>query len=445
MSLRDSKLQAIGYYALELQRRERAEKNRFKRLGWFVWRWAVMVYHEFVRDDVGIRAESLAYLMLFSLIPLVAGGFFIFTVLAQFGLVQDAIQNAVDGFLATIPGEHREFINTYLLQAKDSYLSTIQEKSGTIGIFALVFLAWVGLKTFNNIERTLNFIWSSESERPFFEKVRNFLVVVVAAPVAITGGLSVPLILKKIPTTRYLLEQVPLLGALLNHVVPLGLIFCVFLGMYRFVPVRRVFWRSALIGAVFATVLIEVSNFLIRLYFQFGMNSAYGKAASVPIIGFWIYLVWLIVITGSEISYLIQNEKQVLQEPSREPTFREAEALLLVLSVLLEAHQTGTNPVSFSMLSEASGLKGDSLAFLLDYLQERGFVVEVNPSVEKEDIEFVLSRDVSDVPISNLLADFVGEPTGERTSVRRLWERALVSWLSQFEQVTIANLQKSKK
>jgi len=38
-----------------------------------VGRWALLLYHEYVRDDVRVRAESLSFLMLLSLLPLVAG------------------------------------------------------------------------------------------------------------------------------------------------------------------------------------------------------------------------------------------------------------------------------------------------------------------------------------------------------------------------------------
>jgi membrane protein len=379
-----------------------------------------MLNHEAIRDDVRIRAESLAYLMIFSLLPLIAGGFFIFTVLAQFGFVQEALQSLVDGFLSTIPTEHREFLADYILKFKDSYLKSMTEKSGTFGIFALLILVWVGLSTFTNIEKTLNSIWSSERSRSFFVRARNFLVVSVAAPVALTAALSIPLILRKISVTNYLLNTVPLLPAFLSHVIPLSIILGIFTLMYLYVPVQKVYLRSAVVGALFSTFLLELVNVGMRIYFTYGTNTAYGKAAIVPLIGFWLFLIWLVVILGAEVSFLVQNEKEFTIPTLNNYNLNQVEGLFSILSLLQKAYQEASGPVSFQVFKNYTGLNSDDTKEMVSFLVKNRFIVE-SAGNELSDSTYVLARDLKGVLLTDVLTQLFAVQEKKKSSPFEEW------------------------
>lgn len=366
-----------------------------------------MLYREAVKDDVKIRAESLSFLMIFSMLPLIAGSFFIFTIFTQFGMVQEALGNFINHFLGTIPDENRHLIEDYVLRFKDSYLHNISGKSGTLGIFALAILGWVGLQTFNNIDRTINFIWSSDRERPFLEKSRNFIVVTFGAPLVIIASLSVPLILKQLSFTRVIFERLPVLMSLINFLVPVALVFATFAVLYRYVPVRRVRWKSALIGSVFAATCLQLCNAIMHLYFKVGTNTAYGKAAVVPLIGFWIYLVWIIVIVGAELSYLVQNEKFVISNLELPPSFYEAECLFIVLASLKKHFTHAKGPVSWTELFQKTSLRGNHLKRILEFLEEKKILTPIPPGPRSTDTEYTLAQDLKNLRVSTLLEDFI--------------------------------------
>lgn len=234
MSLQSQKIKKIGRAVLKIRQREENAVSKtelfFLRLG----RWATMLAHELFKDEVKIRAESLSFLMVFSLLPLIAGGFFLFNIFAKFGFVQDALRGAIDNLLLSIPYEHREIVSQYVTQFANTYWDSVSSKSGSIGIFALFILLWVGLSTFNNIDRTLNHIWSSHRERPFFEKFRNFLVTMVLAPIVLVSALSIPLILLKMDIGAFVVEKFPLIPFLVN-----ALLFPL-LGWLTFTPYLQV-------------------------------------------------------------------------------------------------------------------------------------------------------------------------------------------------------------
>ncbi len=441
MSVLSENIKSIGRRVEALRVREENESNTWKRRGLAFLRWFWMIYHEYLRDDVTVRAQSLSYLMLFSILPLIAGAFFIFTFFAQFGMVQDAMSGAVEQFLSTIPAEHQAFVRDYVLRFKDAYLANMTQSSGSVGIFALFFLIWIGLSTFSNLDTTLNVIWSSESKRPFAEQARNFIVVVVLAPIVLAGGFSVPLILKRFVVTRYILEQVSILGVMLAYVIPGVLILAMFLAMYRFLPVRRVWWRSAFWGALFATVGLALTNVAMRIYFHYGTNTAYGKAAVVPLIGLWIYLLWLVVILGAEVSFLVQNAKDIFVSDDEGPTFKEGEGMLSVLAGLFRAHQEGMGPVSFELLRDQSGLDSEKLRRVISFLMEQEIAVECLGQHGSEGGLYVLSKDVQELPVHTLLERFfqsVG--SSEFKGLGVLWEAGFAHWIKFFKKTHVADL-----
>lgn len=439
MMVQDRKIMRIADRVRRIRVKEAREANSAKKFLLTAERWALMLYHEYLRRDLQVRAESLAFLMGMSILPLIAGAFLIFTVFAQFGMVSDALQGAVDRFLVTIPDEHREFVRDYIIRFKDVYLATVSKRSGSIGIFALFFLVFIGVQAFSNVDRTINFIWSTNRDRPFLETVRNFLVVSVAAPLVLIAGLSIPIILNRIAVSKYVFDQVPLLFKLLNTVVAPALIFFTFAMMYRFVPVQRVYWKSALIGATFSTVFLELSNSLMAYYFRFGTVSAYGKAAVVPLIGFWIFIVWIVVILGAEVSFLLQNSRSLFDEPDSGVSFFDGKLLLRILAHLRECFAEGLTPPTCAGLAETLSARHDRVLYILCFLVEKKLAIEA--LLEKERATaYVLARNIDELSLAPMLREFYEMRKAGGTVAQRdksLWDEGLKHWLSYFEGKTI--------
>jgi membrane protein len=81
-------------------------------------------------------------------------------------------------------------------------------------------------------------------------------------------------------------------------------IWFLFLGVYRYLPARRVPWRTALVAATFTAILHELLKVGFGWYVTEVANyrSTYGNLLTVAVLVFWIYYEALAFILGGEIA-----------------------------------------------------------------------------------------------------------------------------------------------
>jgi len=441
MSAKSESLIKIKRWAREMSLKETVAETRLAKGVYGLRKCFYLLAHEFIKDDVRVRAESMAYLMIFSLLPLIAGFFFLLSVFSKVGLVQQAIDSMTGNFLEQIPEMHRDYVASYVFRFRDVYLESLFQQSSTLGIFAFSFLAWVGLKVYSNIDSTLNHIWSSDRKRPFTEKVRNFIVVSAIAPIVVIAGVSLPLVIKQLALKIAMMTKIATAFAVFNSVVPSGLIFITLLAMYRYLPVERVKWKSAIWGAAAATLALELTNVAIQFYFRFGTQTAYGKAAIIPILGLWAYFVWLVVILGAEVSYLVSHGIEVLGAEGWSPSWVECRGITRMLAEAQKAFELGEGPLRVVALQSVSGLDSEKLKITLGLLLKKRWLVQCLVSDDPEGEYYSVVRDLSQMPMNEILFTlFEGSLTQIPQQPRGLWEQSLDWWLQFFKDKKLQNL-----
>jgi len=114
------------------------------------------------------------------------------------------------------------------------------------------------------------------------------------------------------------------------------------LAAYTLIPHRRVRVRHAFIGALAATVLIELAKHGFASYIEHSSyEQVYGTLAIVPIFIFWIYLSWILVLLGASVTASLAAFDY---RPPHAPQLREGEefsGLLRVLARFAEAQRGG--------------------------------------------------------------------------------------------------------
>jgi len=83
-------------------------------------------------------------------------------------------------------------------------------------------------------------------------------------------------------------------------------LWVMFLLIYRYLPARRIQWRTALIGATFTALLFELLKQAFAWYVNnfARFNSTYGNFAFIAILVIYIYWVSIVFILGGEVAQI---------------------------------------------------------------------------------------------------------------------------------------------
>ncbi|UWX58301.1 YihY family inner membrane protein [Chlorobaculum sp. MV4-Y] len=344
----------------------------------------------FVHDRILMSAGSLAFQTLLSLVPLMAVTLSILKVFPVFASLKQYIgdflfQNFAPAKGLILKGYLWEFID------KTSSLSTVG------GLFLIVIVLFL----ISTIDQTLNDIWEVQTPRRRLQGFTLYWTVLTLGPVFI--GTSVL-------ASSYVWYSVFAEGALLEmktrvlSYVPLFNSAIAFFLLYMLVPNRKVRFTHALAGGVLAAVLFELA----KRWFTFYVSSfatfehIYGALSVVPMLFFWIYLEWVVVLTGAEFVFSLGYFRPAVC-PARE--FDPLQGLPEVVAVLRSvwrAQLSGSFMTGKKLL--ASEIIGDrsKLGFAVDFLKQNGILHQT------ADGGLAISADIHTVSLYDLYAKLPG-------------------------------------
>lgn len=248
------------------------------------------------QDQIGMIGGYLAYISLLSLIPLIA---VMFSMLKAFPMFSQFRQNIEAFIYANVIPSRGEEIQTYVSQF-------IGNTGGmtAVGISALVLVA---LLLIHNIDKTLNKIWRvTKRPRPIIS-FSIYWMILTLGPILFGSSIAVTSYLIRL--TSFAEDYTPGLSTLLLSAVPYLMSLLAFFLLYLVVPNIKVRSRHAFFGALLAMILFELSKRGFAAYVTHfpAYDTIYGALALVPIMFVWVYLCWLVVLLGAELTALLQQ------------------------------------------------------------------------------------------------------------------------------------------
>jgi membrane protein len=390
---------------------------------------------KFQDDQLSLRATSLTYTTLLSLVPFLAVAF---SVLKAFG-VQNQLEPALAGMLAPLGPEASELTHRIL-----SFVD--KQQVGVLGAVGVAGLFYTVLSLIGKIEEALNTIWRVRRARSLGRQFSDYLSVVLVGPVLVFTALALTASAQSYWLVQRVLELNPFgwLVPLLTRLTPLLLLCTAFTFLYQFVPYTRVHLRSAVFGGVVAGLLWQVAGIGFTTFVASSSSYAaiYSSFAIVVLFLIWLQLGWLIVLVGAEVAYHHQHPEAYRTDASRaSPSQRFREHLALAALVELARGALSGRPLMDpARLAATLGVPQASLDELMEGFVRSGLLLRA-----AEPAGILLGRLPEQIPVVEILdtvrktgADPLG--SGREEQVRGILQRRDQAVRQALEGVTLRSL-----
>jgi membrane protein len=336
-----------------------------------IGRYVFALCRDLFDGQISMRAMSLVYTTLLSLVPILA---LAFSVLKAFG-AHDTLAPLLTEFLRPLGSQADDVVNNIL-----GFVDKM--KIGVLGSVGVSLLLYSAVSLIQKVEASFNFIWRITRPRPLAQRVGDYLSVLMVGPVLVFSaiGLTASVSSNSVVAKIIAIEPFGMLFYSLTKLLPYVLIVGAFTFLYNFVPNTRVRWQAAAGGGLFAGVSWQASSVLFASFVgsATNYNAIYSGFAIFIFLLIWLHLGWLILLLGCQLAYYLQHPAQLA--PDREvPALsgRGAEFLtLMIMSLSGRRFLDGAPGLTQEELARALNAPPEHVAQAVDVLLHQGLLVE---------------------------------------------------------------------
>lgn len=333
---------------------------------------------KFHRDFCFDRAASLAFATILSLIPFAVLFFSFVGLLGGGERIIHFVQQKI------LPAVVPEFHNQVMGWLKSSISPTVFKAgpAGLINLAALLGLIVGALNLLVTAERVFNTMWRVKGSRHYFQKVTAFWVLLTSSPFVILASMWIGNVL--VPqggAVESFLARHVVVRSLYNLCAPVLVETICFALLYLYLPSARVRFRNAVIAGLCAAILWELSKkgFYLYVIQAGGVTNFYRKLATVPLFFIWLFLTWIIILWGGQLSYALQNTKALISEQNKGQGAHRFSQVFLGLFLLFRVYESflkGRPTPELAVLADEVGVPQDVLLDIAEFLVDRGILVE---------------------------------------------------------------------
>jgi membrane protein len=251
----------------------------------------------FINDEALSRGAAIAFYTVTSIAPVLL----IVIAIAGLAFGQEAAQNAITAQLSDLMGQQ----TAEVLQAAVANASS--KSSGiTATIIGIVTLLVTASGVFGEMQSALNAIWKAKPKGTTVSRLIRARAASLGLVVTLGFLLMVSLVVSTALTAfgNYLDAILPfgkIILTVLNVLVSLLLISCLFAAIYKVLPDRDLQWSDVVVGAVATAILFTIGKSLISWYIgSSAVASSFGAAGALIVLLLWVYYSAQIFLLGAE-------------------------------------------------------------------------------------------------------------------------------------------------
>jgi len=349
-----------------------------------------------VRDilagQLTLRAMSLVYTTLLSVVPLIAMSF---SVLKGLGVHNDLKPLLYQG-LAPLGEQGRE-ITDEVINLVDNV------RGGLLGSVSLAFFVFTAISMVQKVEESFNFVWHVGQPRSIARRFSEYLVVLLVGPVVVVIALGMIASVRNNDIVQMLLahEALGTVFVAAGKVTPYLLVAGVFTFLYMFVPNTKVSFKSALIGGavggcMWAAIGVIFTTFVVYAGTRQLIYSGFAVVITTLI---WLYLSWLVLLIGAQLAFYHQRPAFLRigrREPSLSNSMRECLALN-TMYLVGQAFRDKDKKITLDKICTQLKVPSIALVPIANRLENGGLLLVT----EKE--ELLPGREVSRIQIAEIL------------------------------------------
>lgn len=355
-------------------------------------RFLYAMLRDFFSGQLTMRAMSLVYTTLLSVVPLLA---FSFAVLKGFG-VFNQLEPYLDDLLAPL-GPQGERITHQVLELVENVRGSV------LGGVGLAFFLYTAISMVKKVEESFNYVWYVSKPRSFSRRFTEYLVVLLVGPMAMVIAIGMLTSIQSNAVIQYLLNNEALGPVLVlsGKFVPYLLISGVFAFLYFFMPNTKVNLKSALVGGIAGGFMWATMGAIFTTFILFATRTQQiyaGFAVAITTL-IWLYLNWLVLLIGAQLAFYHQRPA-FLRIGRREPRLSNAMRERVALNVMFLAGQAFRDPdrsVTMGEVSSSLRIPSIALAPIVSALETAGLLM----STDQE--ELIPGQEMSRIRITQIL------------------------------------------
>lgn len=382
-----------------------------------------------IKNRSGQQAAALSYHTIFGIVPLAIMVLLIFQSFPAYKAVGDRFKAKVYNELRLDikypnpdkPGEVLaasdrldEMVNGFFAGLND----------GRIALVSTIIILWAAIGLLSTIERSFNNIWHVGKGRNILHRVINYWAILTLGPLLLGAGIYAS---AWFSTLTELQRKANIAPAIVSYCIAVVVFFL----LYYVLPNTKVQAKAAIWGALVAAFVWSLAKWGFSVYVTklIPYSEVYGVLGLIPLTIFWIYVSWLIVLFGLQLTFTTQHLKsldaaEIAMTKRRDDYFIANDITVFrIVGEIAESFEKGSGAIGTEIICSKLDIPIDFGDKILNHLVRAGIIMRVSDPkvgyVPAKEPENILLSDISKAVVSAGFAQHL--PTGD-DKFSRIWQ-----------------------
>ena len=330
-----------------------------------------------VSDQIQLRAMGLVYTTLLSIVPLLALSV---SVLKSFG-VHNQLEPILNNFLEPMGDKGMELSGQIIHFVENMNVAVL----GTVGIALLLYTA---ISLVQKVEGAFNYIWCVNHRRTLAQQFSHYLTVLMIGPVLVVSLVGIVASTMTTHWAQYILsyDTVGFSSWFNAQVLPTLIVTAMITSVYMFVPNTKVRLLPALIGGIVAAILWESGGSIFSAFVASSTkyDAIYSGFAIAMMLIIWLFLSWLILLIGANISFYWQNPSSILKVRGqrRADGFAQQQLGMRIMVLIGQRFHQGIPGCTLEELSKQLETSSSDLIPLIELFEQSNLLIKANTDQE---------------------------------------------------------------